>query len=275
MESSAARVARRDKLLVGPSAKPAPDQAGGQRVEGAVDLGVVIASDLGLSPQRHIIGCGGWWAQHGFLLGLEVLERPAPGGGMRSDAIIIETPVMGMVASGLEVVETFAGEAVLASRGNGALDACFVASPSNPRGVDVKASGLGVLEEGGIDEGVEGVGLLHNGGGVIRQQHFEDPAVECPSDFARLDGHLSGFAKAGIDEAVAREDGGEDPGAEAAPTPALIGLEQSHPTGVELEFLAGLPVGHGDGGGVTPEAELGDGKAVQRRVRDVYALATQ
>src|SRR5262249_35170255 len=94
-------------------------------------------------------------------------------------------------------------------------------------------------------------------------------------DLARLDRGLRALLPARVDELVARQVRREDPSAELATLPALVGLEEGHPAGVDVDLLARLPVGDRDRRCTLPEAELGDSEPVQRRVRDVDAPAVQ
>src|SRR6266478_5581521 len=113
----------------------------------------------------------------------------------------------------LESVQMLAGEAVVAHWLHRALDARFVARAAHPRGVDVEAARLRVLEEGGRDARRERVRRLHDALGVVDDQHAEDAAEELPRRLAGGDRRACRLLEADVDEAMARADGGEDPGA--------------------------------------------------------------
>ncbi len=78
-----------------------------------------------------------------------------------------------------------------------------------------------------------------------------------------------------VDSHLNRHRGVRDPGAEATAFAVLVGLEQGHPPGVDVDLLAGLAVGDREGRSTLAEPELGHREPVQRRVRDVDAFAMQ
>jgi|tagenome__1003787_1003787.scaffolds.fasta_scaffold16096954_1 hypothetical protein len=71
-----------------------------------------------------------------------------------------------------------------------------------------------------------------------------------------------------IDEAISREDWGEDPRAEASPLPEEVRLKERHPAGVELHLFTRCAVGNGHGRSCAAETEFSDGESAQRRVGD-------
>jgi transposase len=261
-------------LPVGAGAQGVADEAGGERVEGLGDLGVLVAGHLGLGSERHVVGGGGCRQEGGLLLGLELLEREPLGARVAAQAVLVVAPVAGVGAGLREVVEVLAAEAIIPDRGDGPLHASFIGGPPDPRGVDVEAPRLGVLEEGGVEERLERVGALDDRRGVIGDERPEDAPKELPGHLARLDRRVGGLLEAGVDEAMTGADGGEDPGPEAAALGRAVGFYPPHPAGIELDFLAGLAVGHRDRRGAAPEAELGDVEAVQRSVGDHDVVAT-
>ena len=180
-----------------------------------------------------------------------------------------------MGAGGGEIAQDLAPEAVVAYARDAALDARLVTRMAHPGGIDVEASGLGVLAEGRDDPRVERVGGVHDRLGIVRNEDGEDPTEEGPGRLARLDRARRRLAEARVDEAVARVDRGEDPGPEAAPAPVRVGGEQRHPSGVDLDLLPGAAVGHRHRRGRAPEAEGGDREAPQRRVGQVHTLPPQ
>ena len=114
----------------------------------------------------------------------------------------------------------FAGEAVVADAGHGALDAPFVAGMPHARRIDVKVPRLRVLEKRRRDARRERIGGDDDRLRVIRNQDPEDAAEKLPGGFTRLDGARRRFLEGGIDEAVARAHRREDP--RAKPTPLAL-----------------------------------------------------
>jgi hypothetical protein len=165
-----------------------------------------------------------------------------------------------------------AAKAVVAHVGHTALDAGLVLRPADARRIDDEAAGLRILEEGRDDARLQRIRLEDDDGRVVRDEDAEDAAVKRPRRLARLDGARRGLAHAGVDEAVARDAGREDPRAEAPPSSGGVGLEVRHPAGVERELLAGRAVGHGDRRGRPSDAEHRRRKAVEGRRRDRHAL---
>lgn len=192
---------------------------------------------------------------------------------MAAQAVLLAAPVAGVAAGLCELIKDLAAKAIVPDRGDGPLHASFIGWPPDPGGVDVEAAGLGVLEEGGIEERLERVGGLDDRLGVIGDQGVEDAAEEVPGGLARLDRGSGRLREAGVDEAMAGANGGEDPGAQPAALARSLGRQPAHPAGVELHLLARRAVGHRDGGSGPTEAELRDGEAVQRRVRDDDVVA--
>ena len=180
---------------------------------GAGHLGVLITSHLGLAPQRQVVARGGCGQQVGAFHGLEVLVRQALGGAVATHPGLVLAPVAGVGAGHLQVLQVLAGEAVIADVAHAALAARLVAGVAGAGGIDLEATRLGVLEEGAVDPRLERVGVLDHRLGAIRDQGAEHSAVELPGRLAGLDGARRGLRKAGVDEAVARHIGGEDPGA--------------------------------------------------------------
>ena len=54
--------------------------------------------------------------------------------------------------------------------------------------------------------------LHDNGFAIVRNEDTKNPAEELPGSFAGFDGARGGFLERGIDEPIARENGGKDPG---------------------------------------------------------------
>ncbi len=145
-----------------------------------------------------------------------------------------------------EILEAFTTEAGVAHAGHGPLHARRVPGAADAGGVDHEAAGLGVLEEGRVAAGLEGIRPRDDRLGVVGDEDAEDPLEEGPGRLAGLDRRLGRLVEDRVDEPVAGEDGGEDPRPEA-PAPAVgVRRERGHPTGVELDLLAGAALGHRD-----------------------------
>src|SRR2546422_5302246 len=124
-----------------------------------------------------------------------------------------------MGARVVEIGHDLSAEAVFAYAGHGPFHTGLVPGAAHAGGVDDEAAGLGVLEEGRIEPRLQRVRALDDRFRVVGDQDAEDPVKERPGGLAGLDRRLGRLAEDWVDEAVAREDRGEDPRAEA-PTPA-------------------------------------------------------
>ena len=85
------------------------------------------------------------------------------------------------------VEEHFAGEAVVADAGDGALDAPLVAGRAHAGRVDMKVPRLRVLEKRRRDPRRQRVGADDDRLRVVRDDDREDPTEEGPGGLARLD----------------------------------------------------------------------------------------
>jgi hypothetical protein len=169
--------------------------------------------------------------------------------------------------------EDLAGEAIVTDRLHRPLHPALVARVAHARRVDVKPPGLRVLEKRQRDPRGERIGLRDDRRRVIWNQDLEDPAEEVPRGFARFDGARGRLLEGRIDEAVARSHGREDPRAEPALVPDQ--RQPANPARIELELLAGCAVGNWDGRRRAAESQLEDGEAIERRIRQIDALADQ
>ena len=201
---------------VGTGAQRVAHPARRQRVEGLGHLSVLIARHLGIGPARDIVGRGGDRQERRSFFALEVLARQALGAGVAAHPVLVLTPMPRMAVGVLEIEQGLAGEAVVARGGDGPFDPSLVLGPARAGGIDVEAARLGIFEELGREAGAERIGLDDDPLGVVGDQDLEDPAVKRPGGFTGLDGAGHDLAEAGVDEAVARQDGREDPGAEPA-----------------------------------------------------------
>src|SRR5205807_502051 len=140
-----------DEGAIGPGRQRLPDVARGQRVERLGDLGEMVAGHARRGPERDVVELGGRGTQVRLLLGLEVLAGAALGAGVDVDTVVVAAPGGGVGAGGGEIAQDLAPEAVVAYARDAALDARLVTRMAHPGGIDVEASGLGVLAEGRDD----------------------------------------------------------------------------------------------------------------------------
>ena len=260
---------------VGARPQGVADILGRQRVQPVGHLGMLVARDLGLAPERDVVGRGGGRAQGRLLDGLEVLARGAQRPTVAPQAIVLAAPPHGMHARLGKIEHHLPAEAVVADGRHGALHAGLVPRAPHARGVDDEAARLGVLQEGGGEPRLEGIRALDDRLRVVGDQDAEDAVEERPGGFTGLDRRLGGFAEHRVDEPVAGQNRREDPRPEA-PTSALrVGRQMRHPAGVELDLLARATVGEWDRRRGTPPAELLQGEAPQRGVTDRHALAPE
>ena len=191
---------------------------------------------------------------------------------MSPEAIVIAAPVPAPRARLDEGRQDFAGKAVVADAGHGAFDASFIAGMPHAGGIDVEVARLRVFEKGGRDARRERVGCDDDRLRVIRNEDLEDAAKKLPRRFARFDGAGRRFLEGGIDEAVARAHRREDPGAKP-PAFALGQGEPADPARIDLHFLARLAIQHRDRRRGLAKLQLEDREPMQRRIRDLDAVA--
>jgi hypothetical protein len=200
-----------------------------------------------------------------------VLERSALRATVAPQPVVIQTPVPAPRAGVVECREHFAGKAVIADTGHGALHAPFVARLPDPRGVNVKVARLCVFEKGGGNPGRQWIGTDDDGLRVIRDQDPEDAAEKRPGRFTRLDRARRRFLEGRIDEAVPRAHGRKDPRAKSA----LLTLRQrepADPASIQLQLVARLAIEHRDRRRRLAKLQLEDREAVQRGIRDLDTL---
>src|SRR5581483_10621491 len=109
-----------DRGPIGPGSERVADIAGRQGVQGAGDLGMLVAADLGITPERDVVGHGRSRPEHRLLDGLEVLARPLERAAVATPAVVLEAPVEGVGPGRVEIHQGLAAEAVLAHAGDGA-----------------------------------------------------------------------------------------------------------------------------------------------------------
>ena len=230
-----------DGVLVGAGPECPPDEVAGHRVERFRNLHVLIARDFRLTPQRDLVRGGRPGQQHGLLLGLEMLARRALRAAVTPEPVVLVTPMRGMRPRVFERGEDLAGKAIVADGLDGPLDAAFVARMPDAGRIDVKGARLRVLEKRGREPWRERVRLGDDGRRVIRNEDLEDATEEVPRGFTGVDGPRCRLLEGRIDKAVARADRGENPRTETPLVPNQ--REPADPPGIELQLLAGLPIG--------------------------------
>ncbi len=128
----------------------------------------------------------------------------------------------------------------------------------HPGRVGHEPPGLGVLDEGLVQPGAEGIGRIDDGRHVVGDDHGEDATEERPRRLAPVDHRRGGLGEAQPHQAVAAVGGGED---QRPHHPPLAGLgigDEAHPPEVDLQLRARLAVGHPHGGGAHRAAHAQD-----------------
>jgi hypothetical protein len=268
-------VVEADNVTIGSSPEGLADQACRQGIERLRHLSEVIAMDLGITPQRDVVRLGGCRQQGRFLFGVEVLEGHAVRASMAPCAVLVKAPLPRMLAGVVEIAKLFTAKAIVPDGRDGALDASLVLGMAHACRVDVKAAGLRVFQEGRVDRGLKGIGVLDDRLRVVGNDYAEDAAVERPGRFAGFDRLRRRFRETRIDEAQTRHARREDPRPHSSASTLGIGLKQDHPTRIELDFVPGLAVGDGDRRRGPTEVELRDSETVQSGVRNRNTLSNQ
>ena len=262
---------------VGADLDPLADQVPGHRVQRLGDLDVMVAVDLGGGVDGQVVGQRRRRCEPGRLGEGEQLRRaalrravdgvPGPGGAPHL------RPALGIG----QVQQALPSEKAVAHQRDRALHPRLVCGPPHPRRVHQEAPGLGVLDEGLVEPGLGGVGLLHDGGHVVRDHHGEHAAEKRPRRLEPGDHRGGGLGEGQPHEAVPAVAGSEDQRL-AHPAPAQLRVrDQAHPAEVDLTLPAGLAVSDADRGGAGPAAhpENLQGVAVQGALGHDHTLAGQ
>jgi hypothetical protein len=182
-----------------------------QRVEAPRDRGELVDRNLGIAPDRHVVGHGGRRQQRYVLLGLKVLARQTLRAAVPLHSVLVEAPAAGARTRVVDRAKSLAPEAVVAHRWHGPLDPRLVLRVAHAGGVDHEAARLRVLEETVGDPRRDRIGLRDDRLGVVGDHHAEHAPEEFPGSVARLDRRRGRLLEHRVDEAVARADRGEDP----------------------------------------------------------------
>src|SRR5205085_8877813 len=95
-------VVHADRVLIGPRAERASDEMPRHGVERFGDLDVLIAGDLGLTPQRDVVGRRRGRQENRLLLRLEMLAGCTLRATVPTKPILLAAPVHGVRARVLE-----------------------------------------------------------------------------------------------------------------------------------------------------------------------------
>ena len=230
---------------------------------------------LGLGVEGEVVGLGGSGKEQRRLLQAERLRRPALGGPVNSQPGCGRAPCRRPALGVGQVGEVLAGEERAPDVLDLTLDPRLVLRRAHPGRVDHEAPGLGVLQEGVVEAGGDGIRGDDDGRQVVGDDHGEHPAEEGPRRLEALDDRGSGLAVAEPHEAVAGVAGGEDQGVDhPAPAGGRVG-DQAHAPEVDLELRARLAVVDPHRRLALSEAAALGGEAVEGAVGDDDALAGQ
>jgi hypothetical protein len=187
----------------------------------------------------------------------------------------LPTPPLGATLRVGEVDELLPGEEAAAHVGHRPLHAGLVLRRADPGRVDHEPAGLGVLHERVGQPRRHAVGLGHDRGEVVGDQHGEHPAEERPGRLTAGDHVLQRLAVAQPHEQVPGEHRRED---QRVDHPAGLGdrvEEEAHPAEVDLQLLARLAVVDPHRRLVPAVAQLLGAEPVQRALRHHHPAAGQ
>jgi hypothetical protein len=88
----------------------------------------VVAADFGRVPHRRVVRPAGRRVQGRPLLGLEMLQGPPLGPRVPPLAVVLEAPLAPPRASGVEIDQRFAREAIVPDAGDGPFDPSLLQS---------------------------------------------------------------------------------------------------------------------------------------------------
>ena len=255
-----------DQMTVAANMDMLPDQMVRNRVKGPADLDVEVTVDFGLGVQRQLIEALGGRQQAWLLLLLEALPRSTLSGAVNSLPGRLQAPA-GHPEPGLfQAGESLPSETTLPAVADAPLYAWLVGWPPHPSRVQDEAARLGILQKGGIEAGRDRVQLDHDRSHAVRDHDPEDAAEEGPGLFETLNHRRQRLFEAEPAEHVAAVASGKDEPPTEPPTLATQVEEQAHPTEVDLQFGAWLPVHHPDRVLLAARAQLLNTEAVQSPV---------
>src|SRR6266511_5622417 len=103
------------------SAERVAAQVAWQRLEASRDRGELIDRDLGVAPDRHVVGRGRRRQERRALLGLEVLAGQPLRAAVPLHPVFVEAPAASAGAGVLDRAQPLTAEAVVAHRRHGPL----------------------------------------------------------------------------------------------------------------------------------------------------------
>ena len=228
---------------VGTDVDPGTDQVAGHRIQRLGDFDVMIPMDLRRGVDRQVVTLRRCRQQPRLLLDGEHFGGPALGGAMHPLSGPLPTPRLGPPLGVGEINERLTGEERRTHERHGPLDTWLVLWATHPGRVDPEASRLGVLDERLVQPWLQRIGVIDDGGQVVRDHRGEDAAEERPRRLAPVDHVLGGLPERQPHEAVPRVAGGEDQRLHDT-TPAGLGVdEEAHPAEIDLQLIARLPIG--------------------------------
>ena len=144
------------------------------RVERPGDLDMVVAGYLGVGVDGRVVARDGRGQQVRLFRFQEVLKRLTLSGAVYASSGLLQAPDPHSAASSHQVGKILAREARVATVRHGPFDPRLLSRRTDDVGVDPEAASLGVLQEGGVDAGVERVGPVNDGLHVVH--------ILCPSE---------------------------------------------------------------------------------------------
>jgi len=252
-----------------------PDQLPGHRVQPAGHLDVQVPGHLRGGEDRHVVGTARRRQQQGRLGGGEVLGRSGRGGAVHPQPGRGATPGEHPALRVGQVGEVLTAEEALPDVLHGALHPRLVLGVAHPGRVGAEPAGLGVVEPADGEPGVDRVGIGHDRGHVVRDEHREDASEVAPGRFTPIDHRRQGLGEGQPDEHVPGVDRGEDQPVHRPSTLRLRVEHQPQPAEVELALHPGRTVG--DPQRRLPPAEPAalHREAVQGPVRHLDAAPSQ
>ncbi|GFG95324.1 hypothetical protein MTIM_12030 [Mycobacterium timonense] len=155
-----------------------------------------------------------------------------------------------------------------------AFDARLIAGAADAGGVHSESPSLGIFAKCVVELRVGRISLIHDGLHVVRDHHREhptknthaasNPAITSPGSAGR-------WAK----RTCAANTRGEDQPMHHPPAAVLDVGEQPESTEVDLQFAAGLTIGHRHRGPPLPKAQFRCGISMQRAIRHHHSAPAQ
>jgi hypothetical protein len=250
--------------------------SGWRRVEGLLELDVVVGVDLALLPHGRVKAFALEREQRWLLHLLEDGEGALSGGAVGPLSGGLEAPAHGLALDMVAVQPRLTPEEALPDVGYLSFDVRLAGRVLRNRGVDHEVSVTGVLGEGALEDGVVAIGLGDGGLEVVDDYTARNSAKEDPGVLESLDQIRDLLREGRMDVLVTAVDQRDD---ERVEDPMTLNLGIPHaaePSEVHLGELTRRHLGHAHGDpAAIMEAALLDRKAVERAVGDLHALAVQ